>query len=129
MGERNLFRWTHIFIDEVHERDQTMDFVLLLIKKLCCEIPTTTTKIILMSATVDTHRFCEYFATYQVGCEVLACTFMQYEYFVNLQNGHRPAFHVAIAPDTVMKEAAPSNNFDVRIDSLQCNQVESNFDL
>ena len=70
MGERNLFRWTHIFIDEVHERDQTMDFVLLLLKKLCCEIPTTTTKIILMSATVDTMRFCEYFATYQVSREI-----------------------------------------------------------
>ena len=22
VGDRNLFKWTHIFIDEVHERDQ-----------------------------------------------------------------------------------------------------------
>ena len=66
VGDRNLFKWTHIFIDEVHERDQTMDFVLLLLKKLCSEIPATTTKIVLMSATVDIRRFCEYFATYQV---------------------------------------------------------------
>ena len=53
VAERNLFKWTHIFIDEVHERDQNMDFVLLLIKKLCCEIPTTTTKVLIVLSYIN----------------------------------------------------------------------------
>ena len=90
VGEKNLSKWTHIFIDEVHERDQNMDFVLLLLKKLRCEFPTTATKIILMSATVETSKFCEYFASYQ--------------------NAHRPAFHIPIEPTAVAKE---TSNFEV----------------
>ena len=90
VADKNLSKFTHIFIDEVHERDQNMDFVLLLLKKLRCEFPTTTTKIILMSATVETSKFCEYFSSYQ--------------------NANRPAFHIPIEPAAVAKE---NSNFEV----------------
>lgn len=40
--------YTHIILDEVHERDKNMDFLLIVIKKLL----TPNVKIILMSATI-----------------------------------------------------------------------------
>lgn len=56
--ERSLEQYSHIIIDEVHERDQDMDFSLLLIKKLQSQ---SNAKVILMSATADTNRLTEYF--------------------------------------------------------------------
>ncbi|XP_055384477.1 probable ATP-dependent RNA helicase spindle-E [Condylostylus longicornis] len=58
---KDLASYTHIILDEVHERDQDMDFLLIVIKKLIRKAPDT--KIILMSATIDTKAFSEYFKT------------------------------------------------------------------
>ena len=33
-SEKNLESYSHIIVDEVHERDQNIDFLLLIIKKL-----------------------------------------------------------------------------------------------
>ena len=50
---------SHVIVDEVHERDINTDFLLILLKELLVSAPNL--KIIVMSATVDATRFCEYF--------------------------------------------------------------------
>ncbi|XP_031702877.1 ATP-dependent RNA helicase TDRD9 [Anarrhichthys ocellatus] len=62
VSAKSLTEYSHIFVDEVHERTEDMDFLLLVLKKLLhsnsCYV-----KIILMSATIDTKQFAEYFGT------------------------------------------------------------------
>uniref|UniRef100_A0A8C2ZEN8 ATP-dependent RNA helicase TDRD9 n=1 Tax=Cyclopterus lumpus TaxID=8103 RepID=A0A8C2ZEN8_CYCLU len=57
-----LTEYSHIFVDEVHERSEEMDFLLLVLRKLLhsnsCYV-----KIILMSATINCKQFAEYFGT------------------------------------------------------------------
>lgn len=50
---------SHIVIDEVHERSLDSDFLLILLKRFCMKNPNL--KVILMSATVDTKIFMNYF--------------------------------------------------------------------
>ncbi|KAG0323991.1 ATP-dependent RNA helicase dhx29 [Dissophora globulifera] len=78
---------THLVIDEVHERTLESDFLLIILKKLLPRRPDL--KLILMSATVDSARFSEYFK----GCPVLEVpgrTFPVHPHFledvVNLTN-------------------------------------------
>ena len=65
---------SHIVVDEVHERDVPIDFLLILLKKalgqrLASGKPMP--KIVLMSATMDTDLFASYFSTYIDGEEHL----------------------------------------------------------
>ncbi|XP_059209992.1 ATP-dependent RNA helicase TDRD9 isoform X2 [Centropristis striata] len=57
-----LTEYSHIFVDEVHERTEEMDFLLLVVRKLLhsnsCYV-----KIILMSATINCKQFADYFGT------------------------------------------------------------------
>ncbi|XP_042356788.1 ATP-dependent RNA helicase TDRD9 [Plectropomus leopardus] len=57
-----LTEYSHIFVDEVHERTEEMDFLLLVLRKLLhsnsCYV-----KIILMSATINCQQFADYFST------------------------------------------------------------------
>ncbi|XP_071581113.1 probable ATP-dependent RNA helicase spindle-E [Temnothorax nylanderi] len=59
---KHLLDYTHIILDEIHERDQNLDFLLLVIKRL---LQTTSrhVKVILMSATIDVTKFARYFST------------------------------------------------------------------
>ncbi|XP_051801542.1 ATP-dependent RNA helicase TDRD9 [Acanthochromis polyacanthus] len=57
-----LTEFSHIFIDEVHERTEEMDFLLLVVRKLL-HSNSYHVKIILMSATINCGQFAEYFAT------------------------------------------------------------------
>lgn len=50
---------THILIDEVHERSEESDFLLLIIREVLTKRPTL--KVILMSATLNAKLFSEYF--------------------------------------------------------------------
>ncbi|XP_034949618.1 LOW QUALITY PROTEIN: probable ATP-dependent RNA helicase spindle-E [Chelonus insularis] len=60
---KNLNEFSHIIIDEIHERDQDMDFLLLVLRKLLY-LNSHNVKIILMSATFQVDKFAKYFASY-----------------------------------------------------------------
>lgn len=84
--------YTHIILDEVHERDSEMDFLLIVVRKLvntvsrqvkvCIrrillgeeEVNSLKTlisfQVILMSATIETHIFSEYFFTMWSGKKI-----------------------------------------------------------
>ncbi|XP_028923681.1 ATP-dependent RNA helicase TDRD9 isoform X2 [Ornithorhynchus anatinus] len=61
VGAKSLREFTHIFIDEVHERTEEMDFLLLVVRKLL-RTNSRFVKVILMSATIDYREFADYFA-------------------------------------------------------------------
>ncbi|XP_071601524.1 ATP-dependent RNA helicase TDRD9 isoform X2 [Heliangelus exortis] len=58
---KSLAEFTHIFIDEVHERTEEMDFLLLVIRKLL-HTNSQSVKVILMSASINCEEFAHYFA-------------------------------------------------------------------
>lgn len=58
---KNMHQYTHVILDEVHERDQDSDFCILVVKKLL-RSNSKDVKVILMSATFDSDMFSQYFA-------------------------------------------------------------------
>uniref|UniRef100_A0A8C5HLM0 Putative ATP-dependent RNA helicase DHX57 n=1 Tax=Gouania willdenowi TaxID=441366 RepID=A0A8C5HLM0_GOUWI len=58
-GEADLKGVTHVIVDEVHERTEESDFLLLVLKDLIVQRPDL--KIILMSATLNADLFSDYF--------------------------------------------------------------------
>ncbi|KAF5304502.1 hypothetical protein FQR65_LT18860, partial [Abscondita terminalis] len=61
--EKNLHDFTHIIVDEVHERNQDMDFLLFIIRRFL-NTNSQNTKVVLMSATFDTDEFATYFKNF-----------------------------------------------------------------
>ncbi|XP_057589558.1 ATP-dependent RNA helicase TDRD9 [Hippopotamus amphibius kiboko] len=61
VSAKSLMEFTHIFIDEVHERTEEMDFLLLVIRKLL-RTNSRFVKVVLMSATINCKEFADYFA-------------------------------------------------------------------
>ncbi|XP_035529737.1 ATP-dependent RNA helicase TDRD9 [Morone saxatilis] len=62
VSSKCLTEYSHIFVDEVHERTEEMDFLLLVLRKLL-HSNSPYVKIILMSATINCRQFAEYFGT------------------------------------------------------------------
>ncbi|KAK4438352.1 DExH-box ATP-dependent RNA helicase DExH7, chloroplastic [Sesamum alatum] len=63
-GNRDLADISHVIVDEVHERSLLGDFLLIVLKNLIEKQSTcgkSKLKVILMSATVDSHMFSQYF--------------------------------------------------------------------
>nr|XP_044993371.1 putative ATP-dependent RNA helicase DHX57 isoform X2 [Jaculus jaculus] len=58
-GDAALHGVTHIIVDEVHERTEESDFLLLVLKDILLQRPTL--QVILMSATLNAELFSEYF--------------------------------------------------------------------
>ncbi|XP_060610498.2 putative ATP-dependent RNA helicase DHX57 [Anolis sagrei] len=58
-GDLNLQGFTHVIIDEVHERTEESDFLLLILKDIMMQRPDL--RIILMSATLNAELFSQYF--------------------------------------------------------------------
>ena len=63
---KTLQDYTHIILDEVHERDQPMDFLLVLIRTLWLR-NSPNVKILLMSATMEVEKLAKYFRQVQQG--------------------------------------------------------------
>ena len=58
--ETRIYKYTHIILDEVHERDQQIDLVMFLVKLHLKKNPNM--KLILMSATISSLEFSNYFS-------------------------------------------------------------------
>lgn len=57
---KTMATYTHVILDEIHEREVDMDFLLVVVRRLLAT-NSTKTKVILMSATIDAKGFSEYF--------------------------------------------------------------------
>ncbi|XP_076750927.1 tudor domain containing 9 protein spindle E [Xylocopa sonorina] len=62
INNKNMLDYTHVILDEVHERDENMDFLLLVVRKLL-RTNSCSVKVILMSATFEVERFAKYFSS------------------------------------------------------------------
>ncbi|NXA34125.1 DHX9 helicase, partial [Eudromia elegans] len=70
---------SHVIVDEIHERDINTDFLLVVLRDVVQTYPEI--RVILMSATIDTSMFCEYFSNCPI-VEVFGRTFPVQEYFL-----------------------------------------------
>uniref|UniRef100_A0AAQ5ZB70 RNA helicase n=1 Tax=Amphiprion ocellaris TaxID=80972 RepID=A0AAQ5ZB70_AMPOC len=70
---------SHVIIDEIHERDINTDFLMVVLRDVVNTYPEV--RVILMSATIDTTMFREYFFNCPV-IEVFGRTFPVQEYFL-----------------------------------------------
>ncbi|XP_020288547.1 probable ATP-dependent RNA helicase spindle-E [Pseudomyrmex gracilis] len=61
INKKHMLDYTHVILDEVHERDENMDFLMLVVKKLL-RLNSPNVKVILMSATIDVYKFADYFS-------------------------------------------------------------------
>ena len=57
---------SHVFVDEVHERDLNTDFLLIILKDLLKRRPSL--KLVLMSATLNADTFSQWFG----GCPIVS---------------------------------------------------------
>ncbi|KAI9660077.1 MAG: hypothetical protein M1821_001429 [Bathelium mastoideum] len=67
---------THIVLDEVHERDMSIDFLMVVLKKTLAarqQAGKSVPRIVLMSATVDIDSFAQYFPSVSASGQALLC--------------------------------------------------------
>lgn len=60
VAAKTMNEYTHVILDEVHERGQEMDFLLLVVKRLLYTV-SPHVKLVLMSATFNRKAFADYF--------------------------------------------------------------------
>ena len=77
--ESGLRGISHIIVDEIHERDVNTDFILVVLRDMIHTYPDL--RIVLMSATIDTTLFNNYFGNCPI-IEIPGCSFPVKKYFL-----------------------------------------------
>jgi len=77
--EAGLRGVSHLIVDEIHERDVNTDFLLVVIRDMIYHYPDL--RVVLMSATIDTSLFSNYFGNCPI-IEVPGRAFPVQEYFL-----------------------------------------------
>lgn len=108
---------SHIIVDEVHERSEESDFLLLVLKKLLPLRPEL--KVILMSATLNANVFCNYFEDVPV-LEIPGRTFPVKQYFLE---------EVLETIEYVMEENTQYTRNVKKIDDMFAEDIESSMIL
>ncbi|MXQ87611.1 hypothetical protein E5288_WYG017766 [Bos mutus] len=128
---------SHVIVDEIHERDINTDFLLVVLRDVVQAYPEV--RIVLMSATIDTSMFCEYFFNCPI-IEVYGRTFPVQEYFLEdcIQMTH---FLWAVVIETVQNMfpyflqancnliCGDEYGAETRISMAQLNEKETPFEL
>ncbi|CAM9180880.1 unnamed protein product [Heterosigma akashiwo] len=119
-----LSEYTHIFIDEVHERDRNSEFLLIVLRDLLAGPRRGTLKVVLMSATLQISKYSGKY--YFGGCPVLTiggrCHPVQ-EFFLEdalLQTGYLEAAGVPAAGAAAAGGSAAAAVFGAAVEGFFC---------
>ncbi|XFG12231.1 hypothetical protein AB1E19_015855 [Capra hircus] len=122
VSAKSLVEFTHIFIDEVHERTEEMDFLLLVVRRLL-RTNSRFVKVVLMSATINCREFADYFAVPVQNkmnpayvFEVEGKPFSIEEYYLNdLEHVH----HSRLSPQLLEEPVITRAVYEVAISLIQ----------
>lgn len=117
-SDRLLEQVSCLIIDEVHERDLETDMLLLLVRKLIEQNPKS--KVILMSATLDTGRYEDYFSLNGVKPAIIHAKGRQYEieqwYAEDITKSLHGCQHIAYkAAEGTPELSTPAINYCINI--------------
>ncbi|XP_077323696.1 ATP-dependent RNA helicase TDRD9 isoform X1 [Lithobates pipiens] len=124
VGAKSLTEFTHIFIDEVHERTEEMDFLLMIVRRLL-RTNSRMVKVVLMSATINCREFADYFATPVLNKLVPAYIFnvegkpYDVEVFYLNDLKHIPGHKLDAAAQTFDEPAISKEMFDIATTLIQ----------
>ncbi|XP_018411618.1 PREDICTED: putative ATP-dependent RNA helicase TDRD9 [Nanorana parkeri] len=124
VGAKSLAEFTHIVIDEVHERTEEMDFLLMIVRKLL-RTNSRMVKVILMSATINCREFADYFAVPVLNCLVPASIFnvegkpYDVEVFYLDDLKHIPRHKLEAAAQTFDEPVISKEMFDIATTLIQ----------
>ncbi|KAL1138333.1 hypothetical protein AAG570_008397, partial [Ranatra chinensis] len=116
-GEPFLGSVTHIIVDEVHERSEESDFLLMILKDLLPKRPDL--KVILMSATMNTNLFRDYFDNPPI-VEIPGRTFSVEQYFLE---------DILESTNYVLEECSQSSRKLGKMASSQLQSLETDLEL
>ncbi|XP_048655391.1 ATP-dependent RNA helicase TDRD9 isoform X1 [Marmota marmota marmota] len=122
VSAKSLMEFTHVFIDEVHERTEEMDFLLLVVRKLL-RTNSRFVKVVLMSATINCKEFADYFAVPVQNkmnpayiFEVEGKPYSIEEYYLNdLEH----IYHSVLSPHLLEEPVIMKDVYDVAISLIQ----------
>uniref|UniRef100_A0A452F6K3 ATP-dependent RNA helicase A n=1 Tax=Capra hircus TaxID=9925 RepID=A0A452F6K3_CAPHI len=115
---------SHVIVDEIHERDINTDFLLVVLRDVVQAYPEV--RIVLMSATIDTSMFCEYFFNCPI-IEVYGRTF-PVQVFLNPRDKIQNMFPCFLQANCNLI-CGDEYGAETRISMAQLNEKETPFEL